>query len=170
MIAGFSGLSRKELEIVSWIEFYGKYFFRIPEIGHFFRSKSQQYNIVKNLLKKKRIIKLGKDKYYLTPIKAKSGSWVENPFIIADEIFCGNDYFVGGYAAAYFWRLSEHIPAQIDIYTTKRQGKKEIFNTRFVFHRTTEKSLGKAVTQMIEKHSFKVLGKNEAKEWMKSRG
>lgn len=169
MALGFGGLSKKELAIVSWLEFYNKYFFGIGEIRHFFKSNSQRYNVTKNLLKKKRVIKLNRTKYYLVPIKAKSGSWVENPFIIADEIFDGNNYFVGGYAAANYWKFSDQIPAQMDIYTTKRQGKKEILNTRFVFHRTTKKSLEKAVTKKIEKHDFRVLGKKEAKQWMESR-
>ena len=167
MAVVFSGLSRKELEIVSWFEFYNKRFFGVQEIKRFFRNDSQRYNVIKNLLKKKRIIKLNRSKYYLVPIKAKSGSWAENPFVIADEIFDGSNYFVGGYAAAYFWKLSDQIPAQIDVYTTKRQGKKEIFNTRFVFHRTTKKNLEKSVSASIENHEFKVLGKREAKEWLK---
>lgn len=164
-----SGLSRKEVEIVSWLEFYGKYFFRASEIGLFFKNNGQRYNVVKGLLKKKRIVKLGRNKYYLVPIKAKSGSWVENPFIIADEIFGGNGYFVGGYAAAYFWKLSEQVPAQIDVFTTKRQGKKEILNMRFVFHRTTKKNLEKSVFAKIENHVFRVLEKKEAKKWMRSK-
>ncbi|MBU2099782.1 hypothetical protein KKG83_02480 [Candidatus Micrarchaeota archaeon] len=169
MVVVFSGLSKKEMEIVSWIEFYGKYFFRVQEIKRFFKSKNQRYNVMKNLLKKKRIIKLNRSKYYLVPIKAKSGSWIENPFVIADEIFDGSNYFVGGYAAAYFWKFSDQIPAQIDIFTTKRQGKKEIFNMRFVFHRTTKKSLENSVSKNIGNHSFNVLNKKQAKEWMKSR-
>ena len=169
MAVVFSGLSKKELEIISWLEFYNKYFFRTQEIKRFFKNNSQRYNVIKNLLKKKRIIKLNKSKYYLVPIRAKSGSWVENPFVIADEIFDGNNYFVGGYAAAYFWKLSDQTPMQMDIFTTKRQGKKEIFNTRFVFHRTTKKNLEKSVSKSVENHHFKVLGKKEAKKWMKSR-
>ena len=170
MNSGIIGLSKKELEIVSWLEFYQKHFFNLDDVNKFFRSKSQKYNSIKNLLKKKRIIKLARRKYYLIPIKAKSGSWVENPFIMADEIFDGKDYFIGCFAAANYWKLTDQIPAQIDIYTTKRQGKKTLLNTRFIFHRTTKKNIArKAIKASIGKHEFKILSKKEAKEWLKSK-
>src|SRR3989344_1746180 len=121
-VSKIAGLSKKEVEIISWLEFYQKYFFTSKDISSFFKNKNQRYNAIKSLLKKKRIIKLSREKYYLVPIRAKSGSWVENPFIIADEIFNGEKYFVGGFAAANYWKLSEQIPMQIDVYTTKRQG------------------------------------------------
>src|SRR3989344_6265650 len=89
-------LSQKEVEIIAWLEFYQKYFFTIKDIEHFFRDKSQRYNTIKNLLKKKRIVKLNQEKYYLVPIKARTGGWVEDPFILTDEIFNGKDYFIGG--------------------------------------------------------------------------
>ena len=74
------GLSQREVEIVSWLEFYQKYFFTIKDIGQFIKNKQQKYNIIKNLLKKKRIVKINNSKYYLVPMKAKSGGWAEDPF------------------------------------------------------------------------------------------
>jgi len=53
-----SGLSQREVEIIAWLESYDKHFFTIKDIQHFFRNKTNQYNIIKNLLKKKRIVKL----------------------------------------------------------------------------------------------------------------
>ncbi|MBN2126986.1 MAG: hypothetical protein JW703_01175 [Candidatus Diapherotrites archaeon] len=170
MVFMIAGLSKKEIEIISWLEFYEKYFFSINEINHFFRNKTQQYNSIKNLMKKKRIIKLNKTKYYLVPIKAKNGTWVERSFIIADEIFNGENYFIGGYAAANYWRATDQIPMQIDIYTTKRQGKKTVLNSRFVFHRTTEKNIKEnSCIKKMENHSFRILKKKEAEKWMKLR-
>src|SRR3989338_164732 len=100
------GLSKKEVEIVSWLEFNKKYFFATAYIARFSRDKTQRYNIIKNLLKKRRIAKLNREKYYLVPIKAKSGSWSEHPFIIADESCDGAGYFIGGWSAAKYWKLT----------------------------------------------------------------
>lgn len=163
------GLSKKEIEIISWLEFHKKYFFSSRDIEKFSKNKTQRYNIIKNLLKKKRIIKLNKTKYYLIPIKAKSGSWSEHPFIIVDEASNGKDYLIGGWSAAHYWKLTEQIPMQVDIYTTKRQGRMKVLNTRIVFHRTTKKRIENAVTQKIENHSFRIQIKKDSKKWLKSR-
>ena len=138
------GLSKKEIEVIAWLEFHQKYFFTSAEIDHFAKNKTQRYNIVKNLMKKRRIIKLNRTKYVLVPIKATSGNWSEHPLIIADEMCNGKEYYMGGWAAAHYWRVTDQIPFQWDIYTTRRQGKKEVMNTRFVFHRTTKKRINKA--------------------------
>lgn len=161
------GLSKKEIEIVSWLEFHKRYFFLSADIGRFSKNKTQKYNIIKNLIKKKRIVKLNKTKYYLIPIKAKSGSWAEHPFIMADEACDEKDYFIGGWAAANYWRLTDQVPMQIDIYTTKRQGKIKVLNTRLVFHRTTQKRIDNATTANIEGHTFKIENKKDSKKWLR---
>ena len=65
------GLSKREIEIIANLEFDKKYFFTSEDIDKFSKNKVQRYNIIKNLLKKKRIVKLNKKKNYLIPIKAK---------------------------------------------------------------------------------------------------
>ena len=162
-------LSQKEVEIIAWLEFYKKYFFSSKDIEHFFRDKSQRYNTIKSLLKKKRIVKLNNGKYYLIPIKARTGGWAEDPFILADEIFNGNDYFIGGWSAANYWKLTSQIPFSIEVFTTKRQGKKTILNTKFIFRRTTHEKIKKAVIKKINKHTFLIMNKRQMKKWMKLR-
>lgn len=133
------------------------------------KNKTQRYNIIKNLVKKKRIFRLNKTKYYLVPIKAKSGKWSENPFIIVDEMCNSKDYFIGGWAAANYWRLTDQIPMRMDVYTTKRQGETKILNTKIAFHRTSIKMFEKSVIKSTEKHTFRILSKKESKKWLKSR-
>lgn len=164
-----AGLSQKEVKIIAWLEFYQKYFFTIKDIEQFFKNKTQRYNTIKRLIKKKRIIKLNKEKYYLIPIKARTGGWAEDPFILADEIFNGKDYFIGGWSAANYWRLTDQIPFWIEVFSTRRQGKKIILNTKFVFHRTTSERIKKAVIRKINKHSFLIMNKRQMKKWIKLR-
>ena len=163
------GLSTKELEFVSWLEFYKKYFFESKDADRFAKNRVRRYNLIKNLVKKKRIVKLNKTKYYLIPVKAKSGGWTEHPFLIADEICNGEHYFIGGWAAAQYWRLTDQIPQQFDIFTTRRQGKKNVLNTVLVFHRTTKKCTAKAAIQELQGHSFHIQPKEDAEKWMRSR-
>lgn len=163
------GLSKKEIEIISWLEHYNKYFFTSQDIDKFARNKTHRYNIIKNLLKKKRIHKLSRKKYYLVPIKSKSGGAAEPSFIIADEIFNGENYFIGGWAAANYWRLTDQIPMKIEIYSTKRQGEKKLLTATFIFRRTTRKRVEKSVVEKKMGHPFRILSKSEAKKWMKQR-
>jgi predicted transcriptional regulator of viral defense system len=162
-------LSKSEVTVIAWLEFYKKYFFTTEDIKQFFENKKQKYNFIQRLLAKKRIIKLNREKYYLIPIKARTGKWVEDSFVLADEIFNGNDYFIGGWSAANYWRLTDQIPFWTEVYTTKRQGKREILNTKFIFRRTTKEKTKKVVIKKINKHSFKILNKRETKKWMKLR-
>jgi predicted transcriptional regulator of viral defense system len=162
------GISKKEMEIVSWIEFNEKYFFVSSDIDRFVKNKTQRYNVIKNLVKKERIIKISKRKYYLVPIKAKNGKWSEHPFIIADEACDGKDYFINGWSAANHWELTEQIPMQVDIYTTRRQGKIKIMNTKLIFHRTTPNRIKqKSIVGEIQGHKFRVLNKKDTKKWLK---
>ena len=164
------GLSKREVEIIAWLEFNKKYFFTIKDIEHFLKNKTQRYNIIKNLIYKKRILKLNKEKYYLVPIKAKLGKWIEEPFVVIDEIMNGKDYYIGGWGAANYWRLTDQIPFRFDVYTTRRQGKLNVLNTEITFHRSTKESMNKkAIVKKIQKHEFSILNKRESKGWMKSR-
>lgn len=164
-----NGVSKKEMEIVSSLEFQKKYFFTSDEVDTFAKDKTQRYNIIKNLLKKKRIIKLNQKKYYLVPVMAKSGQWTENSFILADELFNGEDYFISGWAAANYWRLTDQIPMKIEVSSTKRQGKHTFLTTSFIFRRTSKKKAKRAITEHINDHPFKIMNKEEMKEWMKKR-
>jgi len=163
------GLSKKEIELVSDLEFRKEYYFTNRDIAKFFKTETERKNIIYNLKKKGRILKINRSKYYLIPIKARSGKWADHPFIAIDEVCNGKDYFIGGYGAANYWRLTDQIPFAFDVYTTRRQGKIKLFNARITFHRTTEQNLKKGVKQKIQNHDFIVLNKKDAKEWMKSR-
>ncbi|MEK6892645.1 MAG: hypothetical protein AABX07_00410 [Nanoarchaeota archaeon] len=163
------GLSSKETTIIAWLESYEKYFFTIEDVKHFFKNKKQQYNYIQRLLQKKRIVKINKEKYYLIPIKARSGGWAEDPFILADEIMNSKDYYIGGFSAANHYHLTDQIPFWIEVYTTKKYGRKKIFNTGFIFRRTTPERIKKAVIRKVNKHPFRIMNKREMKKWMKLR-
>jgi predicted transcriptional regulator of viral defense system len=165
----FRGLSPKEVEVVSWLEFYQKYFFTSKDIAHFYKNKNVFYRGIQKLLAKKRIIKLNRNKYYLITMKAKSGSWGEHEFIIVDEILNSEEYYIGGWSAANYWHLSDQVPSWVEVFSKKRQGKKEVLNTRIIFHRIRKIDKSMYVIKKIKKHEFKILNKKETRKWMKSR-
>ena len=162
-------LSKKEVELIADLEFQKKYYFTTGDIKKHFSDKKQLTNTLYRLRKKERILKLNQKKYYLVPIKARYGKWVDNPLIVADEMCNGKNYVIGGWYAAYYWKLTDQIPMQVDIYTTKKQGRMNVLNKRFVFHRTTTKKVERAVIKTIENHNFRITTKNESQQWMKSK-
>ncbi|MBI2630049.1 hypothetical protein HYW76_03030 [Candidatus Pacearchaeota archaeon] len=168
-ITKIAGLSSKEISIISWLEFYQKYFFTSKDINFFFDNKRALYRTIGKLLKKKRIIKLNKNKYYLIPIKARTGKWSEHEFIMIDEICNSGEYYIGGWSAANYWRITDQIPSRIDVYTTNKQGKNVIGNARIIFHRIRKIYRDRYIIKKMKKHEFKILNKRETKKWMKLR-
>ncbi|MFH1711370.1 MAG: hypothetical protein ABH840_03600 [Nanoarchaeota archaeon] len=163
------GLSQREVKIIAWLEFYQKYFFKSENVKQFFSSKNTLYRGIQKLLAKKRIIKLNQNKYYLVPIKAKSGAWTENEFIIIDEICNSGEYYIGGWSAANYWRLTDQIPSWIDVFTTNMKGRKLILNSKIIFHQLRKIDKSKCIINKIKEHEFKILNKKEAKKWLKLR-
>ncbi|MEK6974561.1 MAG: hypothetical protein AABW41_04980 [Nanoarchaeota archaeon] len=160
-------LSEKEIEVISNIEFDEKYFFTRSYINKFFKNNQQVNDFIFGLRKKGRILRINKTKYYLIPIKARSGKWSEHTFIVTDEICNSKDYFIGGWSAAKYWKLTDQIPMQIDIYTTRRQGKYNFMNMRFIFHRTTKNKIKSAIKKEIEGHQFYIQNKETTEKWFK---
>ena len=169
LVLHMKGLSAQEIKIIAELEFYKKYYFTKDDIIHHFDNSKEIKDFIYHLKKKGRIVRLNRRKYYLVPIKAKSGKWSDDPFVIANEICDGKDYFIGGWAAANYWHLTEQIPMRIDIYTTRRQGKVRILNTNFIFHRTSKKMIAKAMMRKIGNKTFKIAPNGVIAEWMKSR-
>jgi len=158
------GHSKKEIEIISFLELEGKRFFTRADIKKFFRSRSSITFAIHKLKVKKRIIKINKYKYYLIPIHAFKGKWSEHPFILVDEIFNGKGYFIGGKGAAHYWGLIEQIPTEIDVYSTTKQGKRKIFDTVINFRRI--RKLENFVEGKIKDHKFKIASKEMSKKWI----
>ena len=160
------GLSSKEMQLVAEIEFDKKYFFTREDISHHFDSSASMHHTIHKLIAKERIISLNKNKYYLIPVRAKKGKWAEDAFILADEIMNGKDYYIGGWAAANYWRLTEQIPAKIEVYSLKRCGQKSFLNTPFIFRKTSRKRLKESIKKKKKGHQFRILNKEESKKWL----
>ncbi len=160
-----AGLSGKEIEVVSHLELEGKQFFKRADIRTFFKNRNEMNVYINRLKRKGRLIKLNGEKYYLIPVRAYKGRWSEHPFIVIDEVFNGKNYFIGGKAAANYWGHIDQIPTQIDVYSTKRQGEKKIFNFRIRYRRTTHRNMKNFVSRKIKNHQFLIAGRKRSEQW-----
>lgn len=164
-----SGLSKKEIEVISFLELEEKFFFTRSEIRKFFSSDHSLSVFLCRLKKKRRIVKINVSKHYLIPIKAYGGHWSEHPFILIDEIFNGKDYHISGMAAAHYWGLIEQLPTRIEVKCTKKQGNKKIFGFEIAFRRQRRGTLRGFVSRKINDHEFLIASREEVTKWMKSR-
>lgn len=157
------GLSDKEIKVVAYLELEGKRFFSRRDIRQFFKSENNLNFYIYKMKRKGRIERLNKEKYYLIPIQAYRG-WSEHPFVVADEIFSAKDYYIGGKAAANYWGLIDQLPTVIDVFSTKKQGRKNILGSNFKFRRV--RKLIKVVKRKIKDHNFWIASKEESKKWI----
>lgn len=159
------GISGKEMEFVSELEFRGRYFFTREEIKKYFTSANEMNVYLHRMRKKGRILKLNKHRYYLIPVRAIQGRWSEHPYALIDEIMDGKSYCIAGKAAAYYWKEIDQIPYQYEVYNTRMQKAMEIFHTRIKFVRRRKKNLPKSVEKKVQEHRFLIATKEESKKW-----
>ena len=162
------GLSNKEIEIVSFLELNEKNFFTRDDVKNFFKNNNELKVYINRLKAKKRIIKINKSKYYLVPVKAYKDKWSENPFIVVDEMFNGQNYFIGGYAAAHYWGLIDQLPRKIEVYCTNKQGKTRLFDVDIIFKRIRPQNLIGFVERKAKNHAFRIASREKVLQWMKS--
>jgi len=157
------GISNKEMKMISYLEMEGKRFFTRKDIKKFFKSENEMNVYIYNLKKKERIVRINKIKYCLIPIQAYKG-WTEHPFIIADEIFNGKNYYIGGKAASHYWGLIDQIPTVVDLFSKKKQGSYGILGTKFKFRRI--RKMKEFVKRKIKEHEFLIASRKVSKKWI----
>ncbi len=157
-----TGLSGREMAVVSSLELEEKRFFSKADIRRLFGSAGEMAVYIHRLRRKGRVVRLGKDRYYLVPIQAQDG-WAEHPFVVADEIFGGKAYYIGGKAAAHYWGLTDQVPMVVDVFSRTRQGTKKILGTTFVFRRI--RKMRAAVRREINSRHFLIAARKESKIW-----
>ena len=94
------------------MEFKNKSYFTTKDIEHLIPTKSQIKDVIYAMRKKGRIVSLNKNKYFIVPMKSRIGSWTDEPFVIADEMMNSSNYYIGGWASANYWRLTDQIPSK----------------------------------------------------------
>ncbi len=157
------GVSRKEMEVFSYLELEGKRFFNRDDIMQFFSSENEMNVYIHRMKKKGRIVKINADKYYILPVQARNGKWSEHPYIIIDEMCNAKGYCIGGKSAANYNGQSDHIPVEIEVFSRSRQGKKEVLGTEIRFRRV--RKMPRCVKKTVMGHDFTILSKEESIKW-----
>ncbi len=158
-----NSLSGKEMEMVSYLELDNKRFFSRNDVERFFGSRNEMNVYMHRLMKKGRLVKINREKYYLVPMQAYHGKWSEHPFIVTDEMCNGKGYCIGGKSAAHYWGLIEQIPAETEVFSMTRQGNVVFFGFTIRFRRV--RKLPKHTKITIQRHSALIATKEESRKW-----
>jgi len=161
-----TGISGKEIGFISKLELKNKYYFSRSDIKENFSGDSELNVYLYRLKKKGRVVKLSKDRYFLVPIKAIKNKWVEHPFIVIDEMMGSKDYCIIGKAAANYWKITDQIPFEYEVYAVNKKPKiVKIFNFRVNIKRRRKENMPRQVVRKIYGHKFNVTTKKESEKW-----
>jgi predicted transcriptional regulator of viral defense system len=112
-------------------------------------------NVLYRLKRKNRITEIEKGKYLLMPARSGiEGHWAEDVFLVVDSLL--DEYYIGFLSAMYYWNLTEQIPLQVLVATTKRKRPVK-YNSQQIRFITLNHKRFFGVTQIKgNDHSFKV--------------
>lgn len=112
-------------------------------------------NVIFRLKRKKRIMEIEKGKYTLNPARAGiEGHWSEDIFLVVDSLL--DDYYIGFQSALYYWNLTEQIPYQVLVATTKRKRHVKFNSQQIRFITISKKRFFGFIQVRNNDHSFEI--------------
>ena len=127
-----TGLSKREVEVISHLELDKKKFVRADDIVNILKcSRKEGYKVIHNLKKKERIVEIKKGEYFLIPIKGVEGYWTENPLLIASRLTSPG--YMSYRTALNFYGFTEQIPVTVFIACKRYLKQINVREMRFKF-------------------------------------
>lgn len=112
-------------------------------------------NVIYRLKRKNRITEIEKGKYLLIPARSGiEGYWAEDIFLVVDSLV--DEYYIGFLSAMYYWNLTEQIPHQALVATTKRKRPVKYNSQKIRFITLTKKRFLGFMQVKSNDHSFKI--------------
>ena len=114
-------LGAQEVKLLFTLEEENKTIFTIKEAKNILKTSDDSVrSILYRLRKKHRIIEIERGKYLLAPARSgTSGEWTEDILLITPYLL--NEYYVAFWSALSFHNMTEQIPHNLLIATTKRK-------------------------------------------------
>ncbi|MCX6777400.1 MAG: type IV toxin-antitoxin system AbiEi family antitoxin domain-containing protein [Candidatus Micrarchaeota archaeon] len=104
-------------------------------------SDASVWNVLKRLMKKKRVIRLQRGAYLFAPLRSgEDGLWSEDAFRVVPSLVNGSDYYIGFVSAMSYWGMTEQLPIVVYVALKRQKRSLEAVQARFVFVR--KKRLG----------------------------
>ena len=97
-------------------------------------SDASVWNVLKRLMKKKRVIRLQRGTYLFAPLRSgEDGLWSEDAFRVVPSLVNGSDYYIGFVSAMNYWGMTEQLPIVVYVALERQKRSLEAVQARFVF-------------------------------------
>lgn len=135
-----------ELRLIFALEQRKRHLFTTKDAKRILKSSDASvWNVLKRLMKKKRVIRLQRGVYLFAPLRSgEKGLWTEDAFAIVPSLVKGENHYVGFVSAMHYWGMTEQLPLVVYVVLTRQKRDLKAVQTRFVF--VKKKRLGDVVS------------------------
>jgi len=130
-IIEYQGLSSKEIDLLTRLEYEGKEIYTRKDIISFCKSKSKAAYLIRRLLMKGRLKSIVKNVYLFIPMKAPKGKWAGNEYVVAKALARGANYYIGYSNVFNFYGFTEQVAKMIHVINDRYSLKKVVGAVRY---------------------------------------
>ena len=150
-----SSLTRKEANFLSQLAEQGASVFTIEQAQALWTPTERTRDALHRLTQKGWLSRLERGVYLLIPLEAGPGrAWTENGWVIAQHLI--SPAAIAYWSALHYWNLTEQIPQEIFVQSTRRKRPAEIAGVRFHFITIIEKRFFGIVAQSAAGKTIRV--------------
>jgi len=139
--AGYSELSKDAVYLLSRAEFEKQKVITTEYAVKVLGSYRKATSMLDNLSQRNRLIQLKRGRYIIVPLKAPNQLWMPNEYVIAALWMDNIPYYIGYTSMYSYWGFTDQVPQSVIIPNTKKEGKKNIKNIKFVAIKTSPKKM-----------------------------
>jgi predicted transcriptional regulator of viral defense system len=139
-------LGRMELRLIFALEHRKDQVFSIEDAKRILNSSDfSVWNVLKRLMKKKRVIRLQRGAYLFAPLRSgEEGLWSEDAFRVVPSLVNGKEYYIGFVSAMNYWGMTEQLPVVVYVALRRQKRGLEAVQAKFIF--VKKKHLGEFVS------------------------
>ncbi len=140
-------LSPRETELLARLERERRSRLTLDELAGLFGRK-QAYEIVRSLLGKGALSRVGRGTYLAHPFRTLGRPWSPSAPVATAQLLADEPYYLGGFWAWSHHRLTAQVHgSQVDALVTRWRPARVVANARIVFHRIPPAKLAFGITE-----------------------
>lgn len=140
-VAGYSELSKDAVYLLSRAEFEKQKVITTEYAVKVLGSYRKATSMLDKLSKRNRLIQLKRGQYLIVPLKAPNQLWMPNEFVMASLWMDKIPYYIGYTSMYSYWGFTDQVPQSVTILNTRKEGKKNIKNIKFVAIKVSPKKM-----------------------------
>ncbi len=161
-IINYSGLSSREIDLLSRLEYEGKEIYTRADITSFCGDKRQANYLIKRLSTKKRLRNIVKNVYLFIPMKAPQGKWAGNEYVIAKALVRGANYYIGYSSVFNSYGFTDQVAQMIHVVNEKYSLEIKVGNIRYKLIKVLPDRMYGLQTRRINKEDIVFASKERA--------